>query len=65
MSYFKPNTKKAIKLATAIKGLTATIGTSTYFSGHQNIGIATLIIGAVLNELINFLSDSTSEDTII
>ena len=65
MGYFKPNTKKAIRLAMAIKGLSATIGASAYFSGHQHAGIIVLIIGAVCNEMINFLSDSTDEKPII
>lgn len=65
MGYFKPNTKKAIKLAMAVKGLTATLGTSIYFSGKPNFGIGCFIAGAILNELINFLSDSTNENTII
>lgn len=63
MGYFKPNTKKAIKLAMAVKGLSATLGTSVYFSGYPTFGIGCFITGAVLNELINFLSDSTNENT--
>lgn len=63
MSYFKPNTKRAIKLAMAIKALTATLGTSTYFAGYPNFGIGCFIVGAVANETINFLSDETNPET--
>ena len=65
MGYFKPNTKKAIKLAMFVKGITASIGVSALLSDYKWVGIATLIIGAVANELINVLSDNTNENTII
>lgn len=57
MSYFKPNTKKAIKIATAIKGLTATIATSTYIMANAEWSLIVLIVGATANEIINLLSD--------
>ena len=57
--YFKPNTKKAIKLATFIKGITASMATMAYVTERPNTMFAIMIIGAVANETINFLSDSS------
>lgn len=59
MGYFKPNTKQAIKLALAIKGLTASLTTMAYVNDKPNWMFIIMIIGAVANELINFLSDDT------
>jgi hypothetical protein len=58
MSYFKPNTKKAIKIATAIKGLTTTLATAAFVTSSANYTLIILIVGAAANELINFLSDA-------
>lgn len=57
--YFQPNTKKAIKLATFIKGITASMATMAYVTEKPNAMFAIMIIGAVANETINFLSDSS------
>lgn len=62
MSYFKPNTKKAIKLAAAIKGLTATFAGFAYVSDKPTLMLIVMIVGAVANETINFLSDDTKTD---
>lgn len=63
MAYFKPNTKKAIKLATAVKGITATLAASTFIIASAEASIIVLIVGAVANEAINFLSDSENPNT--
>lgn len=61
MGYFKPNTKAAIKLAVAVKGLTASLVAMAYVNEKQNVMFAIMIVGAVANEVINFLSDATKE----
>lgn len=61
MSYFKPNTKRAIKLAMAIKGLTASLTTMAYVNDKPNWMFIIMIIGAIANEVINVLSDATNE----
>lgn len=63
MSYFKPNTKKAIKIATAIKGLTATLATVSAIAANVYWVTGVLIVGAVANEVINFLSDAENPNT--
>jgi hypothetical protein len=62
MRYFKPNTKKAIKLAVAVKGLTASLAAMAFVNDNKNYLMIVLIVGAVANEAINFLSDATKED---
>lgn len=64
MSYFKPNTKRAIKLAMAVKGLTASLTTMAYVNDKPNLMFIIMIIGAVANEVINVLSDATNEPNI-
>ena len=64
MSYFKPNTKRAIKLAMAIKGLTASLTTMAYVNDKPNWMFIIMIIGAIANEVINILSDATNEPNI-
>jgi hypothetical protein len=59
MGYFKPNTKKAIKLAIAIKGLTASLAAMAYMNDKPNLMFGVMIVGAIANEAINFLSDNT------
>lgn len=59
MSYFKPNTKMAIKLAVAIKGLTATLVAMACVNSNANLMFAIMLAGAVANEAINFMSDDT------
>lgn len=62
MGYFKPNTKKAIKLAIAIKGLTASIAAMAYMNDKPNLMFGVMIVGAVANEAINFLSEDTTKE---
>lgn len=62
MSYFKPNTAAAIKLAIAVKGLSASLAGMAYMNGKPNLTFAILTIGAVAVEVINFLSDGTKSD---
>jgi len=61
MGYFKPNTKKAIKLAVAVKGLTASLAAMAFVSDNKNYLMVVLIVGAIANEAINFMSDATKE----
>lgn len=61
-NYFKPNSKRAIKLATALKGLTATMATMAYVEGKPNFLFIIMIVGALANETINFLSDGANEN---
>lgn len=65
MSYLKPNTKKAIKIAIAIKGFTASIATAAYLVANAEAALVVAIIGAVANEVINCLSDSEDPKTLI
>lgn len=58
MGYFKPNTNKAIKLAIAIKSLTGVLAGSTFFMGDAKAAFIIFLVGAVANEVINFLSDT-------
>lgn len=62
--YYKVNTKKAIKFAASIKGLTATLVTYAYFNDKPNMMFIIMVIGAISNEAINFLSDGTNEKNI-
>lgn len=57
MKYFKPNSKKAIKLAIAIKGLTASLTAMAFFNDKPNYMFAIMIVGAIANEAINFFSE--------
>ena len=61
--YFQPNTKKAIKLATFIKGVTATMTTAAYIIERPTAMFVIMIIGAIANETINFLSDASDPKT--
>lgn len=63
MGYFKPNTKKAIKLAIAVKGLTASLAAMAFVTNNTTYLAIVLIVGAVANEAINFLSDDTKTET--
>lgn len=63
MSYFQPNTKKAIKIATAIKGLTGTLTASAYIAANAEIALVVFLCGAIANEAINFLSDNENPNT--
>lgn len=59
MGYFKPNSKKAIKLAIAVKGLTASLAAMAFVNENQKYMMIILVVGAIANEAINFLSDDT------
>lgn len=61
--YFQPNTKKAIKLATFIKGITASMTTMAYMTERPTAMFVIMIIGAIANETINFLSDASDPKT--
>ncbi|MBP9688476.1 MAG: hypothetical protein KBE91_02620 [Bacteroidia bacterium] len=61
MKYFKPNSKKAIKLAIAIKGLTASLTAMAFFNDKPKYMFAIMIIGAIANEAINFFSDTEND----
>ena len=62
-NYFKPNTKKAIKIAIFIKGLTATLVVNAYIINNPKLMLIFAIVGAVANETINFLSVKKDETT--
>lgn len=62
MAYFKPNSKQAIKIAVAVKGLTASVVAMAYVNDKPNLMFILMIVGAVANEAINFLSDGTKQD---
>ena len=62
-NYFKPNTKKAIKLAIFVKSVTASLATMAFFNDKPNVLFIVMVTGAVCNELINFLSDGTDKNT--
>lgn len=59
MGYFKPNTKQAIKLAIAVKGLTASFATMAFVNDNTKYMMIVLVVGAIANEAINFFSDDT------
>ncbi len=59
--YFKPKTKLAIRIAIAVKGLTASLVAMAYVSEKPNLMFGIMVTGAVMNELVNFLSDGTEE----
>lgn len=61
MGYFKPNSKKAIKLAIAVKSFTGVLAGSIWVSGDSKSALIVFIIGAAANEVINFLSDDEKE----
>lgn len=61
MSYFKPNTKQAIKLAVAIKGITAALTGMAYVTNKANMMFAVMVVGALATEAINFFSDDTKK----
>lgn len=60
-NYFKPNTRSAIKVAMGIKGFTASLATMAYINSNPHLMFGVMLIGAVANEAINFLSDDTKE----
>lgn len=61
MGYFKPNSKKAIKIAMFIKGLCGTIAAAAYYEVGSKGALIVMIVGFCANELINVLSDGTDE----
>lgn len=65
MSYLNPNTKKAIKIALFIKGITGVIATTTFITLSPEWTIVVLVVGAAANEIINCLSDHENPNTLI
>jgi hypothetical protein len=61
--YFKPNTQRAIKLATFIKGITASMATMAFMTDRPNLLFTIMIVGAIANETINFLSDASDPNS--
>ena len=56
-NYYKPTPAKLVKLAMAMKGFIASVSVGTFVSGNETIAFVLLVVGAVLNEVINFFSD--------
>lgn len=65
MKYFSPETKRAKKIAAFIKGICATLGCAAFFQDKPYWTIGILIVGAVADETIKFLSDDQDKDTLI
>ena len=63
MSYFKPNTRKAKKVALFIKGITGALGTTSIVNGDPKIGLGVFILGAIANELVNLFSNAEDPNT--
>jgi hypothetical protein len=63
MKYFKPNSKKAIKLAMFIKGLSGALSGTAFANGNEKISLGVLVIGAVCNEVINLFSDGENPES--
>ena len=49
--------KRMIRLAVFIKGLSATLGASAFVMEDKNLAFGILIVGAICNEIINFIND--------
>ena len=62
MGYFSPNTRTAIKLAIAIKSLTASLTAMAFVADKPTYMMIIIITGALANEAINFLSDDTKHN---
>ena len=63
MNYFKPNSKKAKKLAVFIKGLTGALSGTAFVNGNSNISLAIFVVGAIANEVINLFSDGENPES--
>lgn len=61
MSYFNPETKKAKKIAIAIKGLAGALGASAAIASYPYVGLGIFVLGAIADEAIKFLSDDTEQ----
>lgn len=63
MNYFKPNSKKAKKLAIFVKGIAGALSGTAYVNGNANASLVLLVIGAVANEVINLFSDGSNPES--
>lgn len=63
MNYFKPNSKKAKKLAIFVKGIAGALSGTAYVNGNAHASLALLVIGAVANEVINLFSDGSNPES--
>lgn len=52
-----------IRLAVFVKGLSASLGASAFVMENKNLAFGILIVGAICNELINFINDTDNSDT--
>lgn len=55
--------KRMIRLAVFVKGLSASLGASAFVMENKNLAFGILIVGAICNELINFINDTDNSDT--
>lgn len=55
--------KRMIRLAVFIKGLTASLGTSAFVMDNKNLAFGILLIGAISNEIINFINDESTDNS--
>lgn len=53
--------KKLLRLALAVKGFTAAIGVSALVADYKWVAIAILIVGAIANEVINYVGNDRDE----
>ena len=60
--YFKKKSKRWVRFAMFIKGVTGTIGMSALIVDYKWIGIAILVAGAISNEAINTFGTPEKED---
>lgn len=63
MSYFKPNSKKAIKLAMFIKGLSGALSGTAFANGNDKVSLGVLVVGLIANEVINLFSDGENPES--
>lgn len=63
MNYFKPNSKKAIKLAMFVKGLAGAVSGTAFANGNDKVSLAVLVVGAIANEVINLFSDGENPES--
>jgi len=63
MNYFKPNSKKAKKLAVFVKGLAGALSGTAFVGGNDKVSLAILVVGAIANEVINLFSDGENPES--
>ena len=63
MNYFKPNSKKAKKIALFVKGITGALSGSAFVNGNSNVSLGIFVVGAIANEVINLFSDGENPDS--